>query len=148
MVKKIRSNSTDDKFTEQEENLIALSSIPLTNKIQRELATNSDNAYLTVRMAEFVESLCYDVVTNYLTKLLQQTSEAVSALSYTQIVDIGVFSSFEQEVNNVISFLVSSRENAFRRYNIIEQTKMRMLQEEQYFEGKFQDFMSTNSLDG
>lgn len=146
MVKKIKHNNGD--FTEEEENLIALSSIPLTNKIQRELATNADNAYLTVRMAEFVESLCYDVVTNYLTKLLQQTSEAVSELSYLQLADIGVFNSFEQEVNNTISFLVSSRENAFRRYNIIQQTKMRMLQEEKYFESKFEEFMSTNSIDG
>ena len=109
MVKKIKSNNGN--FTEEEENLIALSSIPLTNKIQRELATNADNAYLTVRMAEFVESLCYDVVTNYLTKLLQQTSEAVSELSYLQLADIGVFNGFEQEVNNTISFLISSREN-------------------------------------
>ncbi|WP_425361629.1 hypothetical protein [Candidatus Tisiphia endosymbiont of Ceraclea dissimilis] len=99
-------------------------------------------------MAEFVETLCYDVVTNYLTKLLQQTSEAVSELSYLQLADIGVFTSFEQEVNNTISFLVGSRENAFRRYNIIEQTKMRMLQEEKYFEMKFQEFMSTNEIDG
>lgn len=146
MVKKIKANNGN--FTEEEESLIALSSIPLTNKIQRELATNADSAYLTVRMAEFVESLCYDVITNYLTKLLQQTSEAVSELSYLQLADIGVFTSFEQEVNNTISFLVSSRENAFRRYNIIEQTKMRMLQEEKYFEMKFQEFMSTNELDG
>ncbi|WP_425361822.1 conjugal transfer protein TraH [Candidatus Tisiphia endosymbiont of Mystacides longicornis] len=146
MVKKIKTNNGD--FTEEEENLIALSSIALTNKIQRELATNADNSYLTVRMAEFVETLCYDVVTNYLTKLLQQTSEAVSELSYLQLADIGVFTSFEQEVNNTISFLVGSRENAFRRYNIIEQTKMRMLQEEKYFEMKFQEFMSTNEIDG
>ena len=146
MVQKIKNNSGN--FTEEEENLIALSSIPLVNKIQRDLVINPDNAYLTVRMAEFVESLCYDVVTNYLTKLLQETSEAVSELSYLQIVDIGVFSSFEQEVNNTIGFLVSSRENAFRRYNIIQQTKMRMLQEEKYFEAKFQEFMSTNKLDG
>ncbi|WP_375331191.1 conjugal transfer protein TraH [Candidatus Tisiphia endosymbiont of Oplodontha viridula] len=146
MVKKIKNNNGN--FTEDEENLIALSSIPLTNKIQRELATNTDNAYLTVRIAEFVESLCYDVVTNYLTKLLQQTSEAVSELSYLQLADIGVFTNFEQEVNNTISFLISNRENAFRRYNIIEQTKMRMLQEEKYFEMKFQEFMSTNQMDG
>ncbi|WP_375359827.1 conjugal transfer protein TraH [Candidatus Tisiphia endosymbiont of Nemotelus uliginosus] len=146
MVKKIKTNNGD--FTEEEENLIALSSIPLTNKIQRELATNADSSYLTVRMAEFVETLCYDVVTNYLTKLLQQTSEAVSELAYSQLADIGVFTNFEQEVNNTISFLVSSRENAFRRYNIIEQTKMRMLQEEKYFEMKFQEFMSTNDMDG
>lgn len=146
MVQKIKNNSGN--FTEEEENLIALSSIPLVNKIQRDLVINPDNAYLTVRMAEFVESLCYDVVTNYLTKLLQETSEAVSELSYLQIVDIGVFSSFEQEVNNTIGFLISSRENAFRRYNIIQQTKMRMLQEEKYFEAKFQEFMSTNKLDG
>jgi len=146
MVKKIKDNRSS--FTEQEENLIALSSIPLINKIQRDLATHADNAYLTVRMAEFIEALCYDVITNYLTKLLQQTSEAVAELSYLQLADIGVFSSFEQEVNNTISFLISSRENAFRRYNIIEQTKMRMLQEEKFFESKFQDFVETNNKSG
>ncbi len=122
--------------------------MPLVNKIQRDLATHADNAYLTVRMAEFIEALCYDVITNYLTKLLQQTSEAVSELSYLQLADIGVFNSFEQEVNSTISFLISSRENAFRRYNIIEQTKMRMLQEEKYFESKFQDFLETNNKSG
>lgn len=146
MVEKIKTNN--GSFTEAEENLIALSSIPLINKIQRELASQAESATLTVRVAEFVEALCYDVVTNHLTKLLQQTSEAVSELSFLQMADIGVFTKFEEEVNNTIHFLVSSRENAFRRYNIIEQTKARMQQEEAYFEIKFQEFIATNNKQG
>jgi conjugative transfer pilus assembly protein TraH len=142
LVKKIKTNS--GSFSEEEENLIALSSVPLINKIQRELANRADNAYLTVRMGEFVEALCYDVVVTHLTRLLHQTSEAVAELSYLQIADIGVFKQFEDDVNNTVHFLVSARENAFRRYNIIEQTKARMLQEEAYFDQKFGDFMKNN----
>jgi len=102
LVKKIKLN--EGTFTEEEENLIALSSVPLINKIQMELATRADSAYLTVRMAEFVEALCYDVVTNHLTKLLHQVSEAVTELSYVQIANTGVFGKFEAEVHKTIHF--------------------------------------------
>lgn len=142
MVKKIKENK--GQFTEEEESLISLSSIPLIPKIQRELANNAEGAYLTVRMSEFVEALCYDVVVTHLTKLLHEISEAVSELSYQQIADIGIFRQFEDDIHHTMSFLASARTNAFTRFNVIEHMKERMLQEEAYFEDRFSGFVKIN----
>lgn len=146
LIPKVAANKGD--LDEEESNLIALSSIPLVKKIQMELAQVADTAHLSIRVAEFIECLCYDVITNHLTRLLNQTSEAVSELSYLQIADIGVFKEFDTEVSNTIRLLTSARETAFRRYNVIIQTKVRIRQEEEYFKAKFEDFVKINEFEG
>lgn len=144
LVPKIAKNRKQQTggLTEEEENLIALSSVPLVKKIQMELQRVPDSVNLS--LTELVELLCYDVVTNHLTRLLNKTTEAVSELSYLQLADIGAFRDFDREVSNVIRFLIAARENAFRRYDVISQTKLRMRYEEEYFENNFTNFVKTN----
>jgi len=146
LIPKVADNKGE--LNEEESNLIALSSIPIIKKIQMELAQIADTSNIGVRVAEFIEVLCYDVITNHLTRLLNKVNEAVSELSYLQLADIGVFKEFETEVSNTIRILTSARENAFRRYGMIQQTKMRIRQEEEYFKAKFEDFIKINNFEG
>lgn len=146
LIPKVEANQGE--LNEEESNLIALASIPLIKKIQMELAQVPDTGHLSIRVAEFIEALCYDVITNHLTGMLNKINEAVSELSYLQLADIGVFKEFETEVSNTIRILTSTRENAFRRYGVIQQTKMRIRQEEEYFKAKFEDFIQINELEG
>lgn len=139
MIDKIKKNTGE--FTPEEENLIALSSLPLINKIQMDLSLgNKDIAHLAIRTQDFLELLAFDVVTNHLTKMLHQTSEAVSELSNVQLIESSVFKQFENEVASVIRFLASSKDNAYKRFNTIEQIKARMAMEDQEFERKFVSF--------
>ena len=144
LIPKIAKNNkkSTGALTEDEENLIALSSVPLVKKIQMELQRVPDSVSLS--LTELVELLCYDVVTNHLTRLLNKTTEAVSELSYLQLADIGAFRDFDREVSNVVRFLIAARENAFRRYDVISQTKLRLRHEEEYFEHNFTNFIKTN----
>ncbi|RYE27585.1 MAG: hypothetical protein EOP45_00700 [Sphingobacteriaceae bacterium] len=139
---KVKANKGD--FTEEEKNLIGLSSLPIVNKIQMDLALYGDSTNSTIRVREFVEALCYDVVTSYLTKMLQQTSIAVNELSYLQITDSGVFEKFNQQATETLRFISASKSVAFKRYDIIAQSKARMTQETKYFEMKFEEYISSN----
>lgn len=145
MIEKIKNNTGD--FTEEEESLISLSSIPLITKIQRELSRgNKEVARLTVRVEDFLDLLAFDVVTNHLTKMMHQTSEAVSELSNVQLVETNVFKQFENEVASAMKFLNSSKKNAYDRFNLMEQIKSRMAMEEQEFERNFASFSGQISL--
>jgi hypothetical protein len=146
MVNKIKSNK--NSFTEEEENLISLSSTPLIEKIEMDLATYADSVDVQIRSAEFVEALCYDVVTRHLTKMLQQTALAVTELSYLQITDMGVFESFNEQATNTIRLLSSAKSTAFKRYDLIGQTKARLRQDQNYFEMKFEEYLNNNYLGG
>lgn len=139
IIEKIRKNNGE--FNEEEENLIALSSIPLIVKIQRELARDGGKgAHLTVRVEEFLELLAFDVVTNFLTKMLHETSEAVAELSNVQLVTTDAFDQFESEVAKALGSLNSGKDLAYKRFNMIEQVKSRMAMEEQEFERNFMSF--------
>lgn len=146
IVKKVKEDK--EAFSAAEENLIALSSLPLVKKIQMDLAIYTDSAYETVKITEFIEALCYDVVTTHLTKLLQQTQVAVTELSYLQLSDIGFFDQFNQQATDTIRLLSNSKALAFKRYEIIAETRARMIQEESYFEMKFEEYLNQNYRKG
>ena len=57
-------------FSEEEETLISLSSVPIIAKIEMDLSTYSSSQNTIHNQTEFIEALCFDVVTNYLAMLL------------------------------------------------------------------------------
>jgi hypothetical protein len=146
MVKKIESNKQGEDFTEEEQTLIALSTVPLVGKIEMDLAEYADSSNISVKSSEFIEHLCYDVVTKHLTQLLQQTTAAVEELSYVQISNTGVFEKFASNASNTISALAKAKSAAFKRYDLIAQMKARLQQEESYFEMKFEEYAAGSNL--
>jgi hypothetical protein len=138
----------EGEFTDDEENLLTLSSMQLVNKIQIDLAMYPNTAEASVRLQEFVEALCYDVITTLFTKMLQTTTVAVNELSYLQLSDTGVFEKFDASASNTLRMLSNAKSIALKRYDIIAQSKARLKQEENYFESKFEGYMNTNFIEG
>lgn len=146
IITKLKKNQGE--FDADEENLLALSSMQLLSKIQIDLATYPDSAEASVRLQEFVEALCYDVITTLFTKMLQTTTLAVNELSYLQLTDTGVFEKFDVSASNTLRMLAQAKSIALKRYDIIAQSKVRLRQEENYFETKFEEYITTNFNEG
>jgi hypothetical protein len=134
-----------ENFTAEEETLIVLSSIQLITKIELDLKAYSNPAQVSVMQTEFVEALCYDVVTGYLARLLKETQTAVDELSFVQIADSSVFQKFDTETREVMRLLSRAKHEAFGKYDLIAQTKARIRQEINYFDMKFEEFCSNQN---
>jgi len=128
-------------LTPQEENLIAFSSIPIISLIETELVTKADSAKIMVRAPEFIEVICYDVITNYLTEMVNMARVSVNALEHGQI-DGSVIGKFEADAKAVQGFLRDSRSGAFKRLMMTLQVKERLEQQERLFEDGFNRFMN------
>ena len=144
MIKKIKENK--EPLSSDEEALVALSGMPLITRIQMDLATMNEDSSPAVREADFLQALCYDVLTKYLGKMLHQTSEAVAEMEYVQLVDTKAFDAFKNEVSEVLHSLSSGKANAFRRLNAVDAAKQRMMQEISIFEQKFSNIASSNAV--
>jgi hypothetical protein len=140
ITQKIRNDK--EAFTDEESTLIAMSSLSLVTKIELDLSNYSGSDEAVAAQSEFVEALCFDVVTTYIAKLLQEVQQAVSELQYTQIADSGAFNKFDQECRETLRALSRAKNEAFKRYDLIAQTKARLRAEIKHFEFKFEEYCS------
>jgi conjugative transfer pilus assembly protein TraH len=145
IVEKVYDNEGD--LSGEEETLVSLSSMPLLAKIEMDLGIYSDKANVVLNQTEFIEALCFDVVTSYLAVLLQQVQEAVGELAFAQIADGETFKAFEQETRSTMRMLAEHKNAAFKRYDTIAQSKARLHQDRRYFNQKFEDFFSNHHQD-
>lgn len=84
LIPKIIENKPET-LTDEEEVVISFSSVPLIHLIEMELASKARTEDLLVRMQEFIEVVCYDVVSNFLSQMLTTCSTAVKSLEYAQV---------------------------------------------------------------
>ena len=145
IVEKVYVNQGD--LTAEEETLVALSSMPLITKIELDLGIYSNKANVALNQTEFIEALCFDVVTSYLALLLQEVQEAVGELAFAQIADGEAFKAFEVEARNTIRMLAEYKNAAFKKYDIISQSKARLHQDRRFFNQKFEDFFNNYNQD-
>ncbi|MBP7189661.1 MAG: conjugal transfer protein TraH [Rickettsiaceae bacterium] len=138
--------NTDNGFTSEEESLISLATIPIIRKIEMDLATYKDPAWAVYAQGEFVEALCYDVVTNYLSMLLNEVSMAVGEMSRVQLTDSSIFNDFGRETSRIMKLLEQSKIDSFHRYNLIEQSKATLRQRENEFNRLFEEFISRSNF--
>lgn len=131
-------------FTAEEEALISLSRIPIIRKIEMDLSIYKDPDYAVYAQGEFVEALCYDVVTTYLSSLLHEVDLAVSEMSRQQLTDRSIFDDFKKNTSQVMRLLENTKSESFRRYSAIEQSKALLRQTENDFERKFEEFISNS----
>ncbi len=131
-----------EKLTDEEESVIAFSSIPLINLIEMELASKAKTEDMLVRIGEFVEVVCYDVITNFLSSMVVRAQSAVEALEYAQIADIGPIKEFTARAEEVKTYLRDAKFAAFTRLQVITQVKERLEQQEKAFEMSFSRFMT------
>lgn len=146
---KIYNNKGDESsetgFTPEEESLISLATIPIIRKIEIDLATYKDPAWALYAQNDFVEALCYDVVTNYLAMLLNEVSMAVGEMSRVQLTDSSIFDDFRRETSRIMKLLEQTKSDSFRRYNIIEQSKAMLRQATNEFDRVFEEFISRSN---
>jgi hypothetical protein len=145
IVEKVYDNEGD--LTDEEETLVSLSSMPLISKIEMDLGIYSDKANVALNQTEFIEALCFDVVTSYLAILLQEVQEAVGELAFAQIADDETFKAFDQETRSTMRLLAEHKNAAFKRYDTIAQSKARLHQDRRYFNQKFEDFFNNHHQD-
>jgi len=142
LVPKIMKNR--EKLTDEEEALIAFSSIPLFQLIEMEMIHKAKPEDMMVRTDEFIEVVCYDVVTNFLSAMLQQAHTSVAALEYSQL-DNTVIKNFTEAIGEVRKYLTDSKFAAFKRLQIITQVKERLTQQQRAFKAAYGRFIEQNT---
>jgi conjugative transfer pilus assembly protein TraH len=145
IVEKVYLNEGD--LTADEENLVSLSSMPIISKIEMDLGIYANKANVALNQQEFIEALCFDVVASYLGILLQEVQEAVGELAFAQISDGGAIKAFEEEARSTMRMLTEHKNAAFKRYDVIAQSKARLQQDRRYFNQKFEDFFNNQNQD-
>lgn len=125
------------KLSDEEEAVIAFSSIPLINLMEMELASKARSEDMLVRMGEFIDVVCYDIITNFLQTMVTKAQTAVEALEYTQLGDIKPITEFTNRAEKVKEFMRDSRFAAFKRLQVITQVKERLGNQEKAFEMSF-----------
>ncbi len=144
MLDKIYENAGE--LTDEEAALVEFSSIPLINLIEMELATkNKSSAASFVGMSEFVEVVCYDVITNYMQQMLQKCKSAVELLEHAQLDNVAI-DKFTSNVEIVRSFLRDKRFESFKKLQVITQVKHRIAQQQSVFELGFTRFMQSRNI--
>lgn len=136
LVTKVAANQ-GERITDEEEAVIQFSSIPLINLIELELVSKAKSADALVRMDEFVDVVCYDVTTNFLSQMVDKAQNAVEALEYAQIVDMQPIRDFTANADRVRGFLRDAKFAAFKRLQIVSQVKARIAMQEKAFEHGF-----------
>ncbi len=87
-----------------------------------ELVHKAKTEDMLVRMQEFLEVVCYDVVTNFLMQMTHQAGAAVSALEYAQL-DNTVIDKFTGQLSEVRRFITDAKFASFKRLQAIIQYK-------------------------
>jgi len=140
-------------FTDEEEAVIAFSSIPIIQLIEMEIIHKGktekgkdviNSTDMIVRMQEFLEVVSYDVVTNFLMQMTNQASNAVAALEYAQLDDT-VIKNFTAQVTDVRRFITDSKFSAFKRLQVMMQYKERLVLQQRSFKAGFGRFLEYNT---
>jgi len=140
-------------FTDEEEAVIAFSSIPIIQLIEMEIIHKGktekgkdviNSSDMIVRMQEFLEVVSYDVVTNFLMQMTSQASAAVAALEYAQLDDT-VIKNFTTQVTDVRRFILDSKFAAFKRLQVMMQYKERLVLQQRSFKAGFGRFLEYNT---
>lgn len=140
-------------FTDEEEAVIAFSSIPIIQLIEMEIIHKGktqhgkdviNTADMIVRMQEFLEVVSYDIVTNFLMQMTNTALSSVSALEYAQL-DDAVIKNFTTQVTEVRRFITDSKFSAFKRLQVMMQYKERLVLQQRSFKAGFGRFLEYNT---
>lgn len=142
LVPKVINNK--EALTDEEQALIAFSTIPLLQIIEQEIINKAKIEDMSVRTDEFIEVICYDVVTNFLSQMITQANAAVQALEYSQL-DNTVIKNFTEQVAEVRQYLTDAKFAAFKRLQIITQVKERLTQQQRAFKAGYARFLEYNT---
>lgn len=133
LIDKVWEDADNPVFTDEEQAVIEYSSIPLINLIEQELSRHGDKSNIFLRNAEFIDVICYEVMSGFFEGILHKTLKEVRALEFAQVDSIGI-NQFLDSANQVLSLLRDTKNSAYQRLIIIMQAKDRLRQQEAEFD--------------
>jgi hypothetical protein len=141
MIPKVQGGK--EELTDEEQSIIAFSSVPILQLIEMEISQKADAKDTIVRMNEFIEVVCYDVVTTFLSQMISEVTTKVQALEYSQLDDT-VIKNFTTQVSEVRTFVGDAKFTAFRRLQLIMQYQARITQQVRSFKSGFGQYLEHN----
>jgi hypothetical protein len=136
LIDKVTKNPRGATITDEEYALTEFSTIPLVPLIQQELARSGDAGNIFLRNGEFLDAICYDIMTGFLEGLIHKSIKEVKALEFAQV-DNTVIEGFYKDARYSLQYLSNMKITAYKRLQIILQTKEKLMGQEKEFESLF-----------
>ena len=129
--------SNKGELSDEEQALIEYSQIPIITLFEIELALkNEKSVSLFAGNSEFVEVVCYDMVTNFMQKMLSEAKTAVGSIEAAQI-DNTAIERFNDNLKNVQFLLRDKKYKAMDKLQTIIAVKERLTKQQDVFEMNF-----------
>jgi hypothetical protein len=135
---KIESNKGE--LSDEEQALIEYSQIPIITLFEIELALkNKESVAMLAGNSEFVEVVCYDMVTNFMQKMLHEAKTAVDTLQTAQLDNTSI-ERFNRNIETIQMLLRDKKYMAMDKLQTIIAVKERLLKQQDVFEMGFNRF--------
>ena len=135
---KIEANKGD--LSDEEQALIEYSQIPIISLFEIELALkNKESVASFAGNSEFIEVVCYDMVTNFMQKMLHEAKTAVDTLQTAQLDNTSI-ERFNRNIETVQMLLRDKKYLAMDKLQTIIAVKERLLKQQDVFEMGFSRF--------
>ena len=138
IIEKVIKNAGN--LNDEEQALTEYTQIPLISLLEIELSGKDAKSALQLsKNNEFIEVVCYDMVTHFMQKMLAQARDAVEELEIAQI-DNTPIERFQRNAERIQKLLASKNLNAMRNLQTIISVKERLYQQERVFQMGFTRF--------
>ncbi len=125
------------ELSDEEQALVEYSQIPIITLFEIELAMkNEKSVSLFAGNSEFVEVVCYDMITNFMQKMLHEAKTAVDSLETAQI-DNTAIERFNKNIERVQLLLRDKKYKAMDKLQTIIAVKERLTKQQDVFEMNF-----------
>jgi len=129
--------SNKGELSDEEQALVEYSQIPIITLFEIELAIkNEKSVSLFAGNSEFVEVVCYDMITNFMQKMLHEAKTAVDSLETAQI-DNTAIERFNKNIERVQLLLRDKKYKAMDKLQTIIAVKERLTKQQDVFEMNF-----------
>lgn len=130
-------------LSDEEQALIEYSQIPIISLFEIELALKNKQSVATLAgNSEFIEVVCYDMVTNFMQKMLNEAKLAVDTLETAQL-DNSSIERFNRNIESVQALLKDKKYQAMDKLQTIIAVKERLLKQQDIFEMGFSRFSAS-----
>ena len=130
-------------LSDEEQALIEYSQIPIITLFEIELALKEkDSVSLFAGNSEFIEVVCYDMVTNFMQKMLHEAKTAVGSIETAQL-DNTAIEKFNENLKNVQLLLRDKKYKAMDKLQTIIAVKERLTKQQDVFEMNFNRYGSS-----
>jgi hypothetical protein len=138
IIDKILANSGE--LTDEEQALIEYSQIPIISLFEIELALRDKSSVASLAGdAEFVEVVCYDMVVNFMRKILMDAKNAVDELQTAQLDNMPI-ERFNKNIQMVQAQLRDKKYEAMKKLQTIIAIKEKLAEQQRVFKLGFSRF--------